>query len=230
MRQKIIDLAQLKKHSYQDIGNMVGCSRQYVQQVLKSEDIDVAWSKEATKLNYLRQMYGEAVELVKRRYYNGESLKDAEKAVGVKRYILNRLWKRDKTDLDKHIQAKFWAKIEKTDGCWNWTGYIAPNGMPHTSTIRGVNRPQVIVWTLTKGKPKNYISATCDNKLCCNPDHLADVTFDKVIEKRKRTYEREPERMPCRKKKETTKDTQEWTHNLECEKCGRVYCDHDSKY
>lgn len=97
-------------------------------------------------------------------------------------------------------KARFWANVDITadpDECWNWTGFVNKYlGYPYSGRVTGSSpqRAQVIVWELTRGAPQHNISTTCDNQLCCNPNHLEDVKWDKLMEKRARTYLREPER------------------------------------
>jgi hypothetical protein len=84
---------------------------------------------------------------------------------------------------DKAIE-KFWASIEKTKFCWNWTGYLDKSGLP---VIRmGSTTPEGKT-KLTEFSPRRLsleldgrvISPSdraqpliCRNKLCVNPNHL----------------------------------------------------------
>lgn len=91
----------------------------------------------------------------------------------------------------------FWAQVDIRDDneCWNWTGYLRD----HTKVRRGhyrVNNKAWITsryaWYLTHGDiPEGmFVCHTCDNGLCCNPNHLflgtpKDNTQDMIRKGRK---------------------------------------------
>jgi hypothetical protein len=71
------------------------------------------------------------------------------------------------------IEPRFWAKVNKTSGCWLWTA----------ATIRGygqiaLNRKPAyahrLSWELAHGPIPDGLSVlhTCDVPLCVRPDHL----------------------------------------------------------
>jgi hypothetical protein len=78
------------------------------------------------------------------------------------------------------LAERFWAKVEKTDGCWIWTA--STNGKGGYGQIglggRGAGNALAhrVAWLLTYGQwPSAQIDHTCRNHRCVNPAHLEDV-------------------------------------------------------
>jgi hypothetical protein len=76
--------------------------------------------------------------------------------------------------------ARFWGKVEKSDGCWAWKGYVSKKGYgtfyidnvrgtcgAHRYSLKasGINIPKGLV-----------VDHTCRNRACVRPDHLRVVT------------------------------------------------------
>lgn len=74
----------------------------------------------------------------------------------------------------------FMTKINKVDsGCWEWTGYVKPNGYGQFAQPGS----QIVyahrwIYAAIKGEiPEGYdIDHLCRNRKCVNPDHLEAVT------------------------------------------------------
>lgn len=79
--------------------------------------------------------------------------------------------------------ARFWAKVEKTEACWNWKGHVDSNGygrFHHSYAHRYsllINRPALI--------GIQQVDHRCHNKACVNPDHLRAVTNKQNQENRR---------------------------------------------
>jgi hypothetical protein len=82
--------------------------------------------------------------------------------------------------MDVRQFERFMAKVEITDGCWNWTAGKKPNGYGQfgLSKERRSTYPHRIAYehfvgTIPDGTEIDHL---CFNRLCVNPAHLQTVT------------------------------------------------------
>ena len=86
---------------------------------------------------------------------------------------------------------RFWSKVDPAPSscCWEWTACKATEGYGRfvlNNRDLGAHR---VAYTLAKGEiPEGLlVRHTCDNRLCCNPDHLILGTItDNMADKVKR--------------------------------------------
>lgn len=110
-------------------------------------------------------------------------------------------------------QEQFWAKVNKTDSCWEWTGTIMRGGYGHFSINNRYKQAHRVSYQMNVGAiPAGLcVLHRCDNRRCVRPDHLflgtqKDNAQDAIAKGRFTTGERNG----FRKKKEAHKltDTQ----------------------
>jgi hypothetical protein len=83
------------------------------------------------------------------------------------------------------MEARFLKHVNKTEGCWLWTGSISRRyGMFRIGNkTRRVNR---VAYELWKGEiPEGlHILHSCDEPRCVNPEHLRTGTNDENVKDR----------------------------------------------
>lgn len=72
------------------------------------------------------------------------------------------------------LESRFWPKVERTDGCWEWRGAIKSNGYGSFANTQAHR----MAWLLSgRSIPDRYhLDHLCRNRSCVNPDHLEPVT------------------------------------------------------
>lgn len=85
------------------------------------------------------------------------------------------------------LKDRFWARVEKTPECWEWTGYRRPDGyglIGAGGRGGGSLRVHRLSYELHNGPiPEGLvIDHKCHNPSCVRPDHLQAVTQAKNAE------------------------------------------------
>lgn len=77
---------------------------------------------------------------------------------------------------DTERQAlRFWSKVDRRDAneCWLWKAGVGRSGYGLFWDGEKVRTASRMAYLFAKGDPgKLQVHHTCDNPLCCNPDHL----------------------------------------------------------
>ena len=97
----------------------------------------------------------------------------------------------------ERLTKSFLSRVNKVNDCWVWVGPISygKNKFPIPSSKNPLSlstRAQVASWILFKNsnyksRKKRWITNTCNNHLCVNPDHLIIKSAKQVcVEREKR--------------------------------------------
>lgn len=76
------------------------------------------------------------------------------------------------------LEQRFWPKVNKGTGCWEWTGYVMPQGYGLFWDGKKPNTAHRVSWELTNGPIPDGMDLDhrCANRRCVRPDHLRVVT------------------------------------------------------
>ena len=76
-------------------------------------------------------------------------------------------------------EERFWPKVEKTNGCWNWIGTTNRGYGQFNLHKRVRTYAHRFSYELAKGMiPEGLtVDHLCKNTFCVNPDHLEAVTL-----------------------------------------------------
>ena len=72
------------------------------------------------------------------------------------------------------MPSRFWARVQKSDGCWLWTGGRKSKGYGSLGHARQTLQAHRLAYEFTYGKIPDGLAVlhTCDNPPCVRPDHL----------------------------------------------------------
>jgi hypothetical protein len=92
----------------------------------------------------------------------------------------------------KPIEPRFWSRVEKSGGCWNWIGAKQAGGYGQLYVNGRSRRATHVSWFICYGRwpmAGKMLCHTCDVPSCVNPAHLYEGT---QRENQRDTYERGP--------------------------------------
>ena len=99
--------------------------------------------------------------------------------------------------------ARFWSKVEKTDGCWLWTGVVDKKGYGLFMRTRPNPSRRVFAhrfaYYLTYGSVSSefHVCHRCDNPRCVNPAHLfVGTAMDNHEDSKRKGRQAQGERCP----------------------------------
>jgi len=82
-----------------------------------------------------------------------------------------------------NVEERFWAKVDKTEGCWLWK--LSPSsrgyGFFHYTAVKNHHKNALahrVAYSLTHGPitPDQILDHLCFNRRCVRPSHLRIVT------------------------------------------------------
>jgi HNH endonuclease len=98
----------------------------------------------------------------------------------------------------RKTEDRFWSKVLKSDGCWEWQGFrdVSGYGMIGRSQHQAARRAHRVSWEMHNGRPVPeglFVLHHCDNPPCVNPAHLyvgtkVDNARDRIVRGRSRHY------------------------------------------
>lgn len=89
------------------------------------------------------------------------------------------------------LSERFWSKVsvQQKSKCWTWNGAKNNYGYGVLMVDGKSQKASRVAFFLRNGKWPRHACHSCDNPICCNPDHIFDGTHqdnmtDMVLKKR----------------------------------------------
>jgi len=83
-------------------------------------------------------------------------------------------------------EERFWAKVNKTEGCWLWTAACTRTGYGHFWNGEKMQQAHRFSIELVTGvATAEHVDHTCHTPACVNPSHLRRVSRKQNMENRR---------------------------------------------
>jgi hypothetical protein len=120
------------------------------------------------------------------------------------------------------IAERLWSRVDKTGECWEWQGPLSSSGYGVIGVGprgAGLVRTHRLAYELTVGPilDQMQLDHLCQNKRCCNPEHLEPVT---QAENMRRAF---AEHHLCPRGHELPPKTPPGVRRLQCRVCKSEY-------
>jgi hypothetical protein len=125
------------------------------------------------------------------------------------------------------IRVRLERYFERTDGCWEWTGYKNSVGYGMIGSGGNKSRPlmahrvayEIYVGPVPAGMELHHV---CQNKGCVNPEHLTPITrAEHSLQPGHVQYEREA-KTHCPQGHPWAEYRVEWKGGRRCSECSRI--------
>ena len=128
----------------------------------------------------------------------------------------------------KDLVQSFWEKVNKTDGCWLWTGSISSGGYGAMCRKRKSIVASRFSWEIHRGAIPDglWVLHHCDNPACVRPDHLfLGNVRDNVNDCKKKMRHAHGEKMGAAKLTESqvVSIRSDYARNISCKSLSQKY-------
>ena len=120
--------------------------------------------------------------------------------------------------MDQGLESRFWTKVQKSDGCWIWTGAKNTQGYGNFKFDGHVGKAHRYSYQLHRGAiPEgSTLDHLCRVRACVNPNHLEAVSLAINCSRR-------PARVVCLRGHELTpENTAIYGGKRICRQCVRI--------
>lgn len=104
------------------------------------------------------------------------------------------------------VLKRFWRRVEKTNGCWLWTGYKKKGYGTFMVKAGRCVRASRFSWELVNGLIPSglYVCHKCDTPACVRPDHLfLGTQADNLTDMKRKNRQARGARLPHTKLSDT---------------------------